>query len=337
MGGESAERDVSLASGRSIVKALQARGHEVWALDIGRGKMALSGDVEKIPARVGSRPPDPGSLPQTYGESALESFRHPLFRQVDLVFLALHGGSGENGTVQALLDLVKVPYNGSGVLASALCMDKSISKTIFRQVGVPTAPWHTVRPQDDRSALVEEILASFGFPVVVKPNSQGSTVGFSVVEDATGLAAGLEEAFRYDEVALIEKFIPGRELTVAILGEQALPVVEIRPKHGVYDYECKYTKGMSEYIVPAELEEDVRQRLQEQALRAYRALKCDGYARVDFRLDPNNEIYCLEVNTLPGMTETSLVPKAARAAGIDFPELVERILQLALRRWEKRS
>jgi D-alanine-D-alanine ligase len=335
MGGESAEREVSLASGHSIVEALKARGHEVWALDIGRSTEALEGDPDKIPDHVGSQPPDPALLPQRQGDSTLERFRHPLLREVDIVFLALHGGSGENGTVQALLDLLKVPYNGSGVLASALCMDKSISKTIFQQVGVPTPPWISVPKDADPQSLAGEITASFGFPVVVKPNAQGSTVGFSIVESEDELPSALEHAFRYDHQALVEKFIPGREMTVAILGEEALPVVEIRPKHGVYDYECKYTKGMSEYVVPAEIPDNVREKLQGYALLAFHALKCDGYARVDFRLDPDNRPYCLEVNTLPGMTATSLVPKAARAVGMEFPELVERILRLALKKHDR--
>lgn len=329
MGGDSPERDVSLASARAIVGALQARGHQVWVLDPADGTGAAPASPDQIPADIETQPPDTRQL---QGDSLFAGFGHPIFDEIDFVFLALHGGSGENGTVQAVLDLMGLPYNGSGVLASALCMNKAMSKTVFEQVGVHTAPWISLGAGMDPHRLAETIFGSLELPVVVKPNSQGSTIGFSIVKTREQLIPALELASEYDNRILVEKFIPGREMTVAVLGDEALPVVEIVPSHGVYDYECKYTKGKTEYVVPAELPEPVRTRLQDQALLAFTALQCDGYGRVDFRLDPDNQPYCLEVNTLPGMTATSLVPKAARSAGIDFPELIDRILELGMRR-----
>ncbi|MDZ7265522.1 MAG: D-alanine--D-alanine ligase, partial [candidate division KSB1 bacterium] len=233
----------------------------------------------------------------------------------------------------------EVPYTGSGVLASALAMDKAMAKTLFRQVGVQTADWIFIEERIDRLTprFLDRVRRSIGFPLVVKPNNEGSTVGFSVVQDEQQLLPALKFAQSYGLETLIEKYIPGRELTVSILEDRVLPVIEIVPKRGVYDYESKYTKGMTEYLVPAQLDDAVSHYLQDQALKAFQVLKCTDYARVDFRLRPDGEIYCLEVNTLPGMTETSLVPKAARAAGIEFNDLIEKILQMALQRRNKKS
>jgi D-alanine-D-alanine ligase len=203
-------------------------------------------------------------------------------------------------------------------------MDKDLSKRLFRDAGVPTADW-LMAP-----ATVDEVRAALGFPVVVKPSKQGSTVGLSLVKEESALEAAIQEAFQHDDEVMIEKFIAGRELTVGILGSEALPVGEIIPKHEIYDYECKYTAGMAEERFPADLTADEAATVQEFARKAFAALKLRGYARIDFRMSADGTFYCLEANTLPGMTQLSLIPQAAAAAGISFPELCERIVRLAL-------
>jgi len=245
-------------------------------------------------------------------------------KDADVVFLGLHGGQGEDGTLQALLDMAQVKYTGSGHLASALAMDKDLSKKLFRVAEVNTADW-LMAP-----ATIEQVEGILGLPVVVKPSKQGSTVGLSVVKKRADLAAAIEEASKYDDEVMIERFIPGRELTVGVLGDVALPVGEIISKHEIYDYECKYTAGMATEEFPAKISPEATVYVQQQALAAFKALKLGGCARIDFRLTSEGEFYCLEANTLPGMTELSLIPQGAAAMGITFPELCERIVKLAL-------
>jgi D-alanine-D-alanine ligase len=253
-------------------------------------------------------------------------------READVVFLALHGGSGEDGTVQALLDMVGVRYTGSGHLASALAMDKDLSKVLFRAAGVPTADWLLARSAAAPGGTVgvAEVERTLGWPVVVKPSKQGSTVGLSLVRSRDGLAPAVDEALRYDDEVMIERFVSGRELTVSVLGDEALPVGEIFPTHEIYDYECKYTAGMAREEFPARLAAAEVAELQRLALLSFRSLKLDGYARIDFRMNEDGEFFCLEANTLPGMTPLSLLPQAAAAAGMNFGALCERIVQLAL-------
>jgi D-alanine-D-alanine ligase len=322
MGGTSAERDVSLASGIRIVEALRSRGHDVTAVDTAHGMLGpaeeralLGGGVVK------TLPPDAQALARLNAQlpSTLRSLP-----ATEVLFLALHGGQGEDGTLQALLDLTGVPYTGSGHLASALAMDKDLSKRLFRAAGVPTADW-LMAP-----ATVDEVRTALGFPVVVKPSKQGSTVGLTVVKQPGDLQPAIEEAFQFDDEVMIEQFIAGRELTVGILGNEALPVGEIIPKHEIYDYECKYTAGMADERFPADLSPSETATIQDLARKAFDALKLRGYARIDFRMATDGTFYCLEANTLPGMTELSLIPQAAAAAGIGFAELCERIVQLAL-------
>ncbi|MDQ6736216.1 MAG: D-alanine--D-alanine ligase [Gemmatimonadota bacterium] len=325
MGGASAERNVSLASGLRIVEALAGRGHVVTALDPATGVLSPTELAELRTRNVGTEPPSLEALAGLVERYLMDDLiAMPELREADVVFLALHGGQGEDGTIQALLDMAGVRYTGSGHLASALAMDKDLSKTLFRAAGVQTAEW-LMAPQP--AGLVEQ---SLGLPVVVKPSKQGSTVGLSIVRNAMDLDAAVAEAFRYDDEVMIERFIAGRELTVGVLGDDALPVGEIKPAKEIYDYECKYTPGMAVEEFPANLSPNVTKKLQEQSLRAFRALKLRGYARVDFRLDERGECFCLEANTLPGMTELSLIPQGAAAAGIAFDELCERIVQLAL-------
>lgn len=327
-GGLSAERDVSLSSGKAVLEGIQKAGHEAILID-----PALGGDqhlgsdfteIKKLPPSVEQL----GQLPASKnGELTVEARRAFAGFDPDVVFNALHGGDGENGKIQALLDLFGIRYTGSGVLASALAMDKALSKTLFRQQAVGTADWILVR--SGWSAEAETAIDRLGYPVVVKPNDQGSSVALTIVHGRDDLHGAVDHAAAFGDV-LVEKYVPGRELTVAILDGKALPVVEIKPKKGVYDYEAKYTPGMTTYESPARLTPEQTKSIQDQAMKAYETLRCECYARVDFRMGTDERFYCLEVNTLPGMTATSLVPKAAKASGIEFPELLDRILKLAL-------
>ena len=254
--------------------------------------------------------------------------RLPKRGDCDVAFLALHGGRGEDGTIQALLDLAGVAYTGSGHLPSALAMDKDLSKHIMRAHGVQTADW--LMAMDPTHLPEADVVGrTLGWPLIVKPSKQGSTVGLSIVREAAELGPAIIEAFKHDDEVMLEQFIAGRELTVSILGGAVLPVGEIIAKKEIYDYECKYTPGMAEEIFPAVLSDAEVAAVQEQARLTFAALKLSGCARIDFRLTSSGEFYCLEANTLPGMTATSLVPQSAAAAGIAFPELCERIALLA--------
>jgi D-alanine-D-alanine ligase len=329
MGGTSSERDVSLASGIRITEALRKQGHEVVAVDTVAGVLSAA-DEQKLLAGgvVKTAPPDTKALVRM--NTAMQGTLKAL-PQADVLFLALHGGQGEDGTLQALLDLTGVPYTGSGHMASALAMDKDLSKHLFRAAGVPTPDW-LMAP-----ATVEEVRTALGFPVIVKPSKQGSTVGLSIVKKPEELQPAIDEAYVHDDEVMIEQFIAGRELTVGILGDVALPVGEIIAKHEIYDYECKYTPGMAVEEFPARLTDEETRTVQTQAKRAFDALKLRGYARIDFRMATDGKFFCLEANTLPGMTQTSLIPQAAAAAGISFPELCERIVQLALEERQQRG
>lgn len=325
-GGRSAERDVSLSSGAAVAAALAGAGADVYALDPGVSPRVLAWTPQLAKDQIGTQPPAglTGARP-TIAPSDLVLSE---LKNIDVVFIALHGGDGENGRLQALLDMAGIRYTGSGMLASALAMDKDASKRIFIAEGIPTPDWRTLDTPDDLD--YDEAVETLGSPLIVKPNAQGSTVGLTLVEQRAQWEGALQEAFRWDARVLVEEFIDGRELTAGVLGNQALPIVEIRPRHGLYDYECKYTDGMCEYLCPAPITPAQTRACQEQGMEAFRALGCRGYARADFRMTEDGRMYCLEVNTLPGMTSHSLVPKAAQAAGIAFPELVARICRLAL-------
>jgi len=329
MGGTSAERDVSLASGLRVAEALRQRDHEVVTLDTARGTLTPK-DEKQLLAKgnvVQREPPSQEELARMASETLPQMLRAlPSLKEADVVFLGLHGGYGEDGTIQALLDMAGIRYTGSGHLASALAMDKDLSKHLFRRGGVQTADWVMAR----RDATAEEQMGRLTLPVVVKPSKQGSTVGLSVVKKREDLGAAIAEAYKYDDEVMIEQFVPGREFTVGILGDEALPVGEIIPKHEIYDYECKYTVGMAEEVFPAQIPSDRAREVQELARKAFQALKLRGYARIDFRMTEEGGFFCLEANTLPGMTQTSLIPQGAAAAGISFPELCERIALLAL-------
>jgi D-alanine-D-alanine ligase len=325
MGGTSSERNVSLASGIRIVQALRGNGHKVTPLDPARGVISDAEQRELATGKVGTEPPSLEALSK-FAEGTflpnLTSMKE--IKDADVAFLALHGGQGEDGTIQALLDMAHVKYTGSGHLSSALAMDKDLSKKLFRVADVKTADW-LMAP-----ATTEQVEGMLGLPVIVKPSKQGSTVGLTLVKKRSDLPGAIEEALKYDDEVMIERFVPGRELTVGVLGDVALPVGEIISKHEIYDYECKYTAGMATEEFPAKISPEATERVQKQALAAFRSLKLKGYARIDFRLTTEGEFYCLEANTLPGMTELSLIPQGAAAMGIKFPELCERIVKLAL-------
>ncbi len=324
-GGTSAERDVALASASQVVGALRSRRHDVAVVDTARGFIPEQEEPRLLAGTVGVAPPSAEALQGLERGLLLSGLGDlPAVRDCDVLFLALHGGSGEDGTLQTLLELVGVPYTGSSPIGSAMAMDKDVSKRLFRQAGVATADW-LMAPAGE-----QEVEHQLGWPVVVKPSKQGSTVGLTIVRQPADLGPAIREASRFDDEVMIEVFVPGRELTVGLLEDRALAVGEIIPRHEIFDYECKYTPGMSEEIFPADLPREVTERCHALGLEAHRCLKLGGYSRADFRLTPSGELVCLEVNTLPGLTAQSLLPQSARAVGIEFPELCERICRAAI-------
>lgn len=320
LGGDSPERDVSLASGTAVLKALRAGGHEAIAVD---PALPAGSSAEPRAAKIGELPP--GDVAPLPADEIFAWLNAKPVRSADVVFVALHGGTGEDGTIQALLETAGIVYTGSGILASALAMNKDRSKALFREAGVQTAPHLLLDASFGEERAGAAVARALGYPVVVKPNCQGSSVGFSFVPRAEDLDEALRLAGRFGDECVVERYVPGREITAAILEGESLPLVEIVPEGGFYDYKRKYTKGTSRYVAPAELDARTSERIRREAALAYRALACRDYARIDFRLSEDGEPYCLEVNTLPGMTELSLVPMAAKAAGIGFEKLVERI------------
>jgi D-alanine-D-alanine ligase len=326
-GGDSMERDVSIASAAQVVGALRSRGHDVVAYDSGRGRLTAADEQRLFASKIDKAPPDKRavtSLPTVVSA--------PDLADVDVVFLAMHGGSGEDGTVQALLDLAGIPYTGSGKLGSALGWDKDIAKRLFLAAGVPTPDW-LMSP-----VAASEAVARLGLPLIVKPNGQGSTVGLTLVKSAAEVDAAVELAGGFDSAVMLERYIDGRELTVGILEDRPLAVGEIIVRTGpIFDYAAKYQAGGAEEIFPAKITAEQAARAQDLALRVHRALKLETYSRVDFRMDAEGNLWCLEVNTLPGLTAASLLPRAAAAVGIEFPELCERICRGALARRRAKS
>ncbi len=298
-GGTSAEREVSLKSAEQVFRALDKEKYDVVRYD----------------------PRD--DLPRLVQEAS----------SIDVALIIMHGRLGEDGTIQGFLEMLGIPYHGSGVLGSAMAMNKIVSKHMYQQAGLPVAPYVVV----DRNAppLSGKIVDQLGLPVVVKPENEGSSIGLTIVRREEELTEALERAWKFDRRCLVEKFIDGTEITGGVLGNselQALPLVEIIPgeQHEFFDYEAKYTPGAAQEICPARLPEDLTQKAQEYALRAHQVLCCRGYSRTDMIVDGAGEIFVLETNTIPGMTETSLYPQAAAAAGIGFSELLDRLIELAL-------
>jgi D-alanine-D-alanine ligase len=329
-GGVSPERDVSLASGRNVANALREKGHTVHVIDPAYGTDQPD-ERELFASSIGSEPPALNG-PARDARRLYLKIVEAIPEDTDVIFIMLHGTWGEDGKIQSLIEFRDIPYTGSGVLASALSMDKITSKMLFKFSNIPTPVWTVARISDSIEHIITRIDTLFGYPAVIKPGNQGSAVGLTIVQSGDRIEEALTYAWKYSERVLIEAYIPGRELTVAILGDKPLPVIEIRPREGFYDYRNKYTPGRTEYLVPAPIDEATTWKLQEIALKAFTILGCRGFGRIDFRLSPHGEPYCLEVNTIPGMTDTSLVPKAARAVGIDYPELCETIVLEAARR-----
>ena len=289
MGGNSSEREVSLSSGKAIVNACKKLEHDVKEFDPKEDFNSLSVEIKKV----------------------------------DLVFNALHGGDGENGVISSKLDSLGVKYTGSEEEASAICINKDKSKKIVKKEDYYTPNWVILKKDDSKTPDISNL----NFPLVVKPNSEGSTIGLSIIQDESKLIDAINLARIYDDNVLIETYISGREITVGVIAEESYPIVEIIPTHELYDYECKYTKGMTNYICPAKIDKKLSKKIKKIGLDIHQLLKCRHYSRVDFRLDENNIPWFLELNTHPGMTETSLLPKSAAAAGIDFNSLINKIIK----------
>jgi len=320
MGGTSAEREVSLSTGRQILNALDPDLYTVYALDTASGQKFLPPGVTR-----------PLGLLHAAGSGA-EITALPQLPQAapserpDVVFIALHGRGGEDGTVQGMLEVLGLPYTGSGVLASALAMDKAMCKRVLMAAGV-------LMPQDVTLKRGETPAGDVTLPCIVKPNAQGSTIGMTVVGQPGEMEAAIALAFEHDDTVLVEQFITGTEITVPILGNdelEILPIVEIVPRGGFYDYEAKYTAGATDEIVPARIPDDVAAGARRIAKLCHRTLGCRGMSRTDMIVTPGGEVYTLEVNTIPGMTPTSLLPRSASAAGYGFGRLLDRLIGLAL-------
>ena len=301
LGGRSKEREISLVTGEEIYKALLQKNYPAFKIDL--------------------------------DENIVENLKK---ESPDVVFIALHGRCGEDGTVQGMLELLGIPYTGSGILASALGINKIVTKRIFKAEEIPTAGFRALTLRSFRAGkqeIIKDLLTDPGLPLVVKPANEGSTIGMSIIGEAEGLSEAIEMAFEYDKEVLVEQFIEGTEITVGVLGNedpQSLPTLEIVYDSEMYDYETKYTKGMSNHIIPARIPEEHRKRAREMAIRIHEVLVCRGFSRADFIVSVDGTPYALEVNTIPGMTPLSLFPDSARAAGIEFPELVVKIVELAL-------
>jgi D-alanine-D-alanine ligase len=324
-GGTSEERDVSIASAAQIIPALRRLGHEVSAVDTATGRLDSAAERRLLATGVAPEPPSNAQIANVRGRAIALSPTAFNIREVELVFLALHGGAGEDGRIQAMLDLAGLAYTGSNHISSAAAMDKDLSKRLFRSIGVPTPNW-LMAPVAE-----ETVESALGWPVVVKPNKQGSTVGLTVVREPVRLRAAVDRANGYDSEVMVEAFVAGREFTVGILNGLALPVGEIVAPGEVFDYQSKYQAGGAREIFPADIGAAESAQLKDYALHAHGVLKLGAYTRIDFRRDDQGNFWCLEANSLPGMTATSLLPQAAKAAGIEFPDLLDQICRGALK------
>ena len=298
-GGKSGEREVSLAGAKGVLAALDREKYDVYQFDPATDLAQLARDAGKL----------------------------------DVAFILLHGPLGEDGSMQGFLDLLGLPYQGAGILGSALAMDKNLAKVLYRQEGLPVADWLMVKSGD--TVLPESLSAKLGFPLVIKPVAQGSSLGMSIVHDDRELAAGLEKAFSFDDAVMVEQYLNGREITVGVLGNDdltALPLVEIIPgkEHPFFDYTAKYTAGATVEICPADFPEDITRLAQEYGVLAHKALQLRGYSRTDMIVAEDGSIRVIETNTIPGMTPTSLLPQAAKEYGLPFPQLLDRLIELAL-------
>lgn len=300
-GGVSKERDVSISSSKGIMKALEKNGHEVIGIDFHPDRLQ---DIIEL--------------------------------QVDMVFIGLHGKFGEDGSVQGMLDMLNIPYVGSGVLASSLAMDKFMAKKMFASESIPVAKdeRYYIKQEADIASVSKDIRAKFNVPFVIKPNREGSTLGLTIVTDESEIEAAIKNAMQSDAFILVEQFIKGKELTVPVIGrmgeESALPIIEIIPKNELYDYESKYAEGGSEHIIPAQIDDALTTKIKQYAVKAHQILGCETYSRADFLLTEDGTPYILEVNTLPGMTPTSLFPDSAATVDITYEAMIEQFIQLSI-------
>lgn len=342
-GGLSTERDVSLASGAGICRTLRERGHEAFLLDVYLGfpydtdklgeVFTLPGAGLEIAEGIKTTEPDLAAI-KASREDQSDCFLGPnvveICRMADIVFMGLHGDVGENGKLQATFDLLGIRYTGPNYLGSALAMDKGIAKKIFKMSGVPTPLGTSIKKSQQDVDLAE---LGLKLPVVVKPCSGGSSIGVYIVNTEEEYREAIEKSFKYEDEVVIEPYIKGREFACGIIDGKALPVIEIIPKTGFFDYANKYQAGATEEICPAPIPDEIAEKMQRATELAFKSLKLDIYSRADFLLDENGDIYCLEVNTLPGMTATSLLPQEAKAAGIEYGELCELIIEKSLARY----
>ena len=338
-GGLSTERDVSISSGILVASALREKGHEVVLLDVFTGYEQNICDIDALfkqnysftdKANVGETVSDFSEVRENrldksgrfIGTNVIE-----ICSEADITFLALHGGEGENGQLQATLDLLGIKYTGTGYLGSALAMNKGLTKGVFVQNKINT-------PAGEIFKSAEEAKSWSIFPCVVKPCSGGSSVGIAKAENEEEFIAAVKDAFRYENEIVVEQFVKGREFSVGLLGGKALPPIEIIPKSGFYDYAAKYQAGATDEICPADIDEQTDKKLRESAVAAYNSLHLDSYARVDFLVDENGEPFCLEANTLPGMTPTSLLPQEAAVEGMNYADLCEKIIEISLAKYK---
>lgn len=336
-GGNSTEREVSIASGQGVCKALRERNHKAVLLDPYFGAsqkeenlFPTEYDVDKVADAMREMSSKLEETMKTrkgfFGPNVLE-----ICKEADIVFLALHGANGEDGKVQSVLDLMGIKYTGAGPLSSGMAMDKGITKMVFEAKGVPTPKGITLEKGKCSSQFADY---GMGFPVIVKPCCGGSSVGVCIANNQTEYQAALLEAFSYENEVVVEQFITGREFSVAVVDGKAYPVIEIAPLQGFYDYKNKYQAGSCVETCPADLSSALTKEMQKYAEMGYKALNLQAYARLDFLMDDEGNMYCLEANTLPGMTPTSLIPQEAKAIGMDYPQLCEKLIEVSLKKYQ---
>ena len=334
-GGISTEREISIRTGVMVCSALRSKGHNAILIDVFFGNENLNlfdegekddydpeAEADKIRANDNRIEERKKERPLFLGKNLIK-----ICRMADIAFLALHGENGENGKVQASFDLLGIKYTGSGYLGSALAMDKGLTKNLLKYAGLPTPKGYVLNKATCGYVFKGE---NFTFPVVVKPSCGGSSVGVYIANDEKEYKESLLKAFEYEDEVVVEEFIKGREFSIGIVGDEALPIIEIIPKDGFYDYENKYLPGRTLEVCPAELEDDITKSMQKSALQVASVLRLKNYCRIDYILAEDGKFYCLEANTLPGMTATSLIPQEAAAVGIDFPTLCEKLIEISL-------
>ena len=343
-GGLSTERDVSFKTGEMVTKALRENGHQVILLDVFMGYSDKEEDLtgifdraEAVSVKVAAIPETAPDLEKVKAQRKDQSdnFFGPnvinMCRMADIVFMALHGENGENGKIQAAFDLFGIRYTGTGYLGSALAMNKGMAKQLFLENGIPT-PRGTSLKRGEDAAKIED--CGIHFPCVVKPCSGGSSIGVSIVHDKAEYEQALKEAFRWENELVIEEYVKGREFSVGVIDFQALPIIEIAPVEGFYDYKNKYKAGSTVETCPAELSEQITKEMQGYAEKVAEVLGLNTYSRTDFLLDAEDHIFCLEANTLPGMTPTSLLPQEAKVTGVDFNQLCEKLIESSMRKYK---